>query len=68
MLTPRMFFQAEDGIRDDHCDWSSDVCSSDLTLVVSHNIVDMHKRKLFVLCVLLQKDRAAGIVRGSPAL
>src|SRR5438309_8019132 len=25
------FFQAEDGIRDGNCDWSSDVCSSDLT-------------------------------------
>src|SRR5688572_31046059 len=25
------FFQAEDGIRDFDCDWSSDVCSSDLT-------------------------------------
>src|SRR5438034_6902551 len=24
------FFQAEDGIRDSLCDWSSDVCSSDL--------------------------------------
>src|SRR5690606_14957062 len=24
------FFQAEDGIRDCHVDWSSDVCSSDL--------------------------------------
>ena len=24
------FFQAEDGIRDSHRDWSSDVCSSDL--------------------------------------
>ena len=24
------FFQAEDGIRDIHSDWSSDVCSSDL--------------------------------------
>src|SRR5207237_6304525 len=24
------FFQAEDGIRDFKCDWSSDVCSSDL--------------------------------------
>src|SRR5690242_21147557 len=24
------FFQAEDGIRDLTCDWSSDVCSSDL--------------------------------------
>src|SRR6266568_6414969 len=24
------FFQAEDGIRDWNCDWSSDVCSSDL--------------------------------------
>ena len=24
------FFQAEDGIRDNQCDWSSDVCSSDL--------------------------------------
>ena len=24
------FFQAEDGIRDRACDWSSDVCSSDL--------------------------------------
>src|SRR5438309_6021240 len=24
------FFQAEDGIRDGNCDWSSDVCSSDL--------------------------------------
>src|SRR3954462_4899092 len=24
------FFQAEDGIRDYPCDWSSDVCSSDL--------------------------------------
>src|SRR5205085_4635996 len=24
------FFQAEDGIRDFDCDWSSDVCSSDL--------------------------------------
>src|SRR6185369_17654976 len=26
------FFQAEDGIRDFKCDWSSDVCSSDLVL------------------------------------
>src|SRR5881392_4426439 len=26
-------FQAEDGIRDTHSDWSSDVCSSDLSLV-----------------------------------
>src|SRR3954465_14057928 len=24
-----LFFQAEDGIRDYRCDWSSDVCSSD---------------------------------------
>src|SRR3954449_13634487 len=29
--TQRSFvFQAEDGIRDERCDWSSDVCSSDL--------------------------------------
>src|SRR5438309_8634036 len=27
---PSFFFQAEDGIRDWNCDWSSDVCSSDL--------------------------------------
>src|SRR6266571_52399 len=27
---PSFFFQAEDGIRDLTCDWSSDVCSSDL--------------------------------------
>ena len=29
---PTFFFQAEDGIRDGTCDWSSDVCSSDLSL------------------------------------
>ena len=28
--TSFIFFQAEDGIRDDLVDWSSDVCSSDL--------------------------------------
>src|SRR3989475_4799841 len=28
------FFQAEDGIRDFDCDWSSDVCSSDLPLLI----------------------------------
>jgi len=28
------FFQAEDGIRDIGGDWSSDVCSSDLDLLV----------------------------------
>src|SRR3712207_7761618 len=27
------FFQAEDGIRDIGVDWSSDVCSSDLTVI-----------------------------------
>src|SRR5688572_32169322 len=27
------FFQAEDGIRDFDCDWSSDVCSSDLSFL-----------------------------------
>src|SRR5438270_4435245 len=30
------FFQAEDGIRDFDCDWSSDVCSSDLWTVNGH--------------------------------
>src|SRR5438034_5188947 len=29
------FFQAEDGIRDSLCDWSSDVCSSDLSTTCS---------------------------------
>src|SRR5438034_821481 len=29
------FFQAEDGIRDPLCDWSSDVCSSDLCSGIS---------------------------------
>src|SRR6266571_6381870 len=29
------FFQAEDGIRDLTCDWSSDVCSSDLSSSVA---------------------------------
>ena len=29
------FFQEEDGIRDRACDWSSDVCSSDLTKLVT---------------------------------
>src|SRR2546430_4987465 len=28
------FFQAEDGIRDFDCDWSSDVCSSDLNAAI----------------------------------
>src|SRR5207245_6093223 len=30
-LFPLFFFQAEDGIRDATVDWSSDVCSSDLS-------------------------------------
>src|SRR5437762_6877710 len=29
------FFQAEDGIRDGHVTWSSDVCSSDLSSISS---------------------------------
>src|SRR5881397_4412991 len=32
LRTLLFFFQAEDGIRDAQCDWSSDVCSSDLTI------------------------------------
>src|SRR6476661_5686911 len=31
------FFQAEDGIRDFKCDWSSDVCSSDLVPLAARN-------------------------------
>ena len=33
------FFQAEDGIRDDLVDWSSDVCSSDLSLDLKRGII-----------------------------
>src|SRR5689334_23586237 len=40
------FFQAEDGIRDGNCDWSSDVCSSDLD-----------PRALPVLLALVQDPR-----------
>src|ERR1051326_2085032 len=32
-----VFFQAEDGIRDKGCDWSSDVCSSDLASLIHHD-------------------------------
>lgn len=33
-LGGRRIIQAEDGIRDNrHCDWSSDVCSSDLSVL-----------------------------------
>src|SRR5207248_5385463 len=33
------FFQAEDGIRDPYGDWSSDVCSSDLTPVAVRDLL-----------------------------
>src|SRR4030066_1323851 len=36
MLQLLFFFQAEDGIRDSSVDWSSDVCSSDLVLVLGY--------------------------------
>src|SRR5690242_21392511 len=45
------FFQAEDGIRDLTCDWSSDVCSSDLEL-------ELLRRQAFLLAeAALGKDR-----------
>src|SRR5438309_4497588 len=34
------FLQAEDGIRDGNCDWSSDVCSSDLAHHERHHAQD----------------------------
>src|SRR5437868_8827587 len=37
----RFFFQAEDGIRDPKRDWSSDVCSSDLGLVLDRRVMDL---------------------------
>src|SRR5438445_2561130 len=45
------FFQAEDGIRDNWRDWSSDVCSSDLT-----------KPRRFARCGL--NDQAHELARG----
>src|SRR5210317_1931354 len=35
------FFQAEDGIRDSECDWSSDVCSSDLKQKTAYEFLNV---------------------------
>src|SRR3954467_15577168 len=50
----RLFFQAEDGIRDLSCDWSSDVCSSDLSMI--SQAMEPYKRDLLQMKV----DKAMG--------
>src|SRR5438034_2787477 len=55
------FFQAEDGIRDSLCDWSSDVCSSDLADVRAGLIV-MGKQHA-ALCIERQGNRLKIVLR-----
>src|SRR5258708_10326455 len=56
-----VFFESEDGIRDDLVDWSSDVCSSDLKQKTAYERSEEHTSELqspdHLVCRLLLEQK-----------